>query len=110
MWLCDTLDQNDMFSLLCVSSKLYSTPALPTFPLIQSHSELLSPVAPSAFDTNLIPLFDLLNILLFCFYTPAVEAPDNLPFPDGKEVSPEIEVETLPGNCGPFKHIRNTSN
>ena len=25
--------------------------------------------------------------------------PDNLPFPDGKEVSPEIEVETLPGNC-----------
>lgn len=95
-----------MFSLLCVSSKLYSTSALPTFPLIQSHSQLLlSPVAPSASDTNLIPLFDLLNVLLFCFYTPAVEAPDNLPFPDGKEVSPEIKVETLPGNCSPLNSL-----
>lgn len=32
------------------------------------------------------------------FSTPAVETPDNLPFPDGEEVSPEIRVETLPGN------------
>lgn len=36
---------------------------------------------------------------MFYFCTPAVEVPDNLPFPDGKEVSPEIKVETLPGIC-----------
>lgn len=35
----------------------------------------------------------------FAFPTSADETPDNLPFPDGKEVSPEIIVETLPGNC-----------
>lgn len=38
------------------------------------------------------------SCLTFSFpSTLAVEAPDNLPFPDGKEVSPEIIVETLPG-------------
>lgn len=35
----------------------------------------------------------------FVFFPPAVELPDNLPFPDGEEVSPEIIVEALPGTC-----------
>ncbi|KAM9359839.1 adipocyte enhancer-binding protein 1 [Symphorus nematophorus] len=30
------------------------------------------------------------------YWDATFEVPDNLPFPDGKEVSPEIEVETLP--------------
>lgn len=50
-------------------------------------------------DTNIIPQFDLLNFLLFYLSNPAVEVPNNLPFPDGNEVSPEIKVETLTGNC-----------
>lgn len=30
------------------------------------------------------------------YWDATYEVPDNLPFPDGKEISPEIEVETLP--------------
>lgn len=43
---------------------------------------------------------------MFCFSPPAVELPDNLPFPEGEEVEPEIEVETLPGLQLSHKHYQ----
>lgn len=43
---------------------------------------------------------------MLCFSPPAVELPDNLPFPEGEEVEPEIEVETLPGLQMSHKHYQ----
>ncbi|KAM7391591.1 hypothetical protein PAMP_022271 [Pampus punctatissimus] len=37
------------------------------------------------------------------YWDATFETPDNLPFPDGKEVSPEIEVETLPERAQKLK-------
>lgn len=54
--------------------------------------------------TQTVQVFDF--FMVSCFSTPAVETPDNLPFPDGKEVSPEIIVETLPGNGCPMLDIQ----
>lgn len=63
-------------------------------------SATFSPVAQSASDTYNNPsVWPFASFIMCYFSAPAVEVPDNLPFPDGKEVSPEIEVETLPGNC-----------
>lgn len=42
------------------------------------------------------------------FSSHADEVPDNLPFPDGEEVGPEIKVETLPGNLQPLSQISST--
>lgn len=75
-------------------------PAYCTVHLLFQHFHWFTHTEPSSFSVCVwdnYPVFRQIKCLI-CPY-PAVETPDNLPFPDGKEVSPEIVVETLPGTC-----------